>query len=96
MSKSTYKATQMRKLVAYYHESNQSIRAFAEAHAISKGKLSYWVGKFPKKQTKGTPNSGTSNFVRVSAPEKPESTPGSMYIRLKGGVEIEIPLSCLP
>lgn len=80
----------MQKLVTSYYESGQSQTAFARAHGISKGKLSYWIQKFPRKPGEKL---AKSNFVPLSA--TPSSQPGSsrsMYIRLGDGVEIEIPL----
>ena len=82
--------SEMRKLVTSYYESGQSQTAFARARGISKGKLSYWVNKFPREQvTKPT----KSNFVSLSAtPSTAPTSSRSMHIRLGNGVEIEIPL----
>jgi len=83
-------ASEMQKLVTSYYESGQSQSSFARAHGISKGKLSYWIQKFPRKPGE---KSVKSNFVALSA--TPSSQLGSskiMYIRLGDGVEIEIPL----
>ena len=83
-------ASEMQKLVTSYYESGQSQSTFARAHGISKGKLCYWIQKFPRKPAE---KSTKSNFVPLSA--APSSQPGSsrsMYIRLSDGVEIEIPL----
>ncbi len=44
--------SEMRKLIASCYESEQSQTAFAPAHGISKGKLSYWVNKFLKEESK--------------------------------------------
>lgn len=78
----------MRKLVASYYESGQSQSVFARTYGISKGKLSYWINKFPRKEDRA---SGKSNFASLSvAPSTQTATP-SMYIRLGNGVEIEIP-----
>ena len=82
--------SEMRKLVTSYYESGQSQTAFARAHGISKGKLSYWVNKFPREQVT---KPAKSNFVSLSAdPSTAPTSSGSMHIRLGNGVEIEIPL----
>ncbi|MAO36169.1 MAG: hypothetical protein CMP12_09705 [Zunongwangia sp.] len=83
-------ASKMRKLVIRYYESDQNQSAFARTHGISKGKLSYWIQKFPREQvTKPT----KSNFVSLSAtPSTAPTSSRSMHIRLGNGVEIEIPL----
>lgn len=80
----------MRKLVTSFYESGQSQTAFARAHGISKGKLSYWVNKFIKEKEK---KPAKSNFVSLSAtPSTAPTSSRSMHIRLGNGVEIEIPL----
>ena len=82
--------SEMRKLVTSYYESGQSQTAFARAHGISKGKLSYWVNKFIKEKEK---KPAKSNFVSLSAtPSTAPTSSRSMHIRLGNGVEIEIPL----
>ncbi|MAG87674.1 MAG: helix-turn-helix domain-containing protein [Zunongwangia sp.] len=82
--------SEMRKLVTSYYESGQSQTAFARAHGISKGKLSYWVNKFPREQVT---KPAKSNFVSLSAdPSTAPTSSRSMHIRLGNGVEIEIPL----
>lgn len=83
-------ATEMRKLVNSYYESGQSRSAFARDHGISKGKLSYWIQKFPREQVT---KPAKSNFVSLSAaPSTAPISSRSMHIRLGNGVEIEIPL----
>ena len=81
-------ASKMRKLVASYYESVQSQSLFARTHGISKGKLSYWIQKFPRKEDKEPVK---SNFVSLSVPPSGQSSTQSMVIRLGNGVEIEIP-----
>ncbi|UAB85905.1 helix-turn-helix domain-containing protein [Zunongwangia sp. SCSIO 43204] len=82
--------SEMCKLVTSYYESGQSQTAFARAHGISKGKLSYWVNKFIKEKGK---KQAKSNFVSLSAdPSTAPTSSRSMHIRLGNGVEIEIPL----
>ena len=82
--------SEMRKLVTSFYESGQSQTAFARAHGISKGKLSYWVNKFPREQVT---KPAKSNFVSLSAdPSTAPTSSRSMHIRLGNGVEIEIPL----
>lgn len=82
--------SEMRKLVTSFYESGQSQTAFARAHGISKGKLSYWVNKFIKEKEKKT---AKSNFVSLSTtPSTAPTSSRSMHIRLGNGVEIEIPL----
>jgi transposase-like protein len=78
----------MRKLVTNYYESGQSKSVFARTHGISKGKLSYWIHKFPRKEAKEPVK---SNFVPLSVPPSAQSSTQSMFIRLGNGVEIEIP-----
>ncbi|MDF0708520.1 MULTISPECIES: IS66 family insertion sequence element accessory protein TnpA [Flagellimonas] len=83
-------ATEMRELVNSYYESGQSQSVFARAHGISKGKLCYWLQKFPRE---GVAKPTKSNFVPLSATHSSRPTSSrSMYIRLGNGVEIEIPL----
>ena len=78
----------MRKLVASYYESGQSQSVFARTHGISKGKLSYWIHKFPRKEDKDPVK---SNFVSLSASAPAQTPTQIIYIRLGNGVEIEIP-----
>lgn len=80
-------ATEMRKLVSNYYESGQSQSTFARNHGISKGKLSYWIHRFPRKEVKEPVK---SNFVALSVPPSTQTSTQSMVIRLGNGVEIEI------
>jgi hypothetical protein len=82
-------ATEMRKLVTSYYESGQSQSAFARGQGISKGKLSYWIQKFPREQVT---KPAKSNFVSLSVPPSIQTSTQNMIIRLGNGVEIEIPL----
>lgn len=82
-------ASEMQKLVTSYYESGQSQSTFARAHGISKGKLCYWIQKFPRKSAE---KSRKSNFVPLSATPSSQPTSRIMHIRLGDGVEIEIPL----
>ncbi len=81
-------AYRMLKLVTSYYESGQSKSAFARTHGISKGKLSYWINKFPRQEDKEPVK---SNFVSLSASAPAQTPVQVMYIRLGNGVEIEIP-----
>ena len=82
--------SEMFELVTSFYESGQSQTAFARAHGISKGKLSYWVNKFIKEKEK---KPAKSNFVSLSAtPSTAPTSSRGMHIRLGNGVEIEIPL----
>ncbi|TDN93343.1 hypothetical protein DET49_10469 [Salegentibacter sp. 24] len=82
--------SEMFELVTSYYESGQSQTAFARAHGISKGKLCYWIKKFPRKPVLKPEK---SNFVSLSAtPSTAPTSSRSMHIRLGNGVEIEIPL----
>ena len=85
-------ASDMASLVAQYHQSDQTRKAFAAAHGISLGKLIYWVKKMSKSPEPPTAEDNTTpvNFL----PLKVHSSPGSncVLIRLDNGVEIQIPM----
>ena len=82
-------ASRMRKLVGQFKDSGQSQKAFAAAHGIKEGKLYYWISKLsrPQQSAKGTPK---KDFVALEVASGQESR--CIMIRLKNGVEIEIPL----
>jgi len=87
-------AKKMQALVSHYHASGQTQEAFAKVHGVSKSKLNYWIRKEAKKPGQGVPR---DNFVPLPVPSPPGApATGSIYIRFKGGVEIEIPIACLP
>lgn len=85
----TKKATesQKRKLVKKFNDSNQSQKDFAKAHELTEGKLHYWISKLTKPEQSVTPK---KDFVSIEV--TPEQESRSIMIRLKSGVEIEIPL----
>lgn len=83
-------ASQMRKLVKLYKESGQSQKEFAAAHGFKEGKLHYWISKLSKPQQLVAPVTSKRDFVAIDI--APEQEAGCIMIRLKNGVEIEIPL----
>lgn len=88
----TKNVRKMRELVAQYHSSAQSQEQFAKEHGVSKSKLGYWIRKLGEESH----SNPTSNFVTLTPKQKAlPSQADKMYIRFSG-IEIEIPLSCLP
>jgi len=84
-------ASQMYNLVKKFQESGQSQKDFAAAHGLKEGKLYYWISKLTKPQQSVTPLVTPKNdFVAIEV--TPEQEGRSIMIRLKSGVEIEIPL----
>jgi transposase-like protein len=84
-------SSQMRKLVKQFKDSGQSQKEFAAAHGLKKGKLYYWICKLSKPQQSGTPLvTAKKDFVAIELTPAQEGR--SIMIRLKSGVEIEIPL----
>lgn len=84
-------ASHMRKLVKLYQESGQSQKEFAAAHGLKEGKLYYWISKLSKPQQSVAPlATPKKDFVAIEV--TPEQEAGCIMIRLKSGVEIEIPL----
>lgn len=84
-------ANQMKPLVAQYHESGQTRKAFALAHGISEAKLIYWI----KKLSKSTPKNkqgAASGFVPLKVEPSLLDARTQLLIRLPSGVEIQIPL----
>jgi len=82
----------MRKLVKQFKVSCQSQKEFAAAHGLKEGKLYYWISKLSKPQQSVSPCLGTPKKDFVSIEITPEQEGRSIMIRLKSGVEIEIPL----
>ena len=82
-------ASRMRKLVGQFKDSGRSQKAFAAAHGIKEGKLYYWISKLSKPQQSVTVTPKKA-FVDIEVSSGQESR--CIMIRLKSGVEIEIPL----
>ena len=84
-------ASKMRDLVKQFKDSGQSQKEFAAAHGLKEGKLYYWVSKLSKPKQSVTPLViPRKDFVAIEV--APEQEGRSIMIRLKSGVEIEIPL----
>lgn len=84
-------ASQMHNLVKKFQASGESQKAFAAAHGLKEGKLYYWVCKLSKPEQSAVPlMTPKKDFVAIEV--TPEQEAGSIMIRLKSGVEIEIPL----
>lgn len=84
-------ASQMRKLVKQFKSSGQSQKGFAAAHGLKEGKLYYWINKLSKPQQSVSPLvPPKKDFVAIEV--RPDQEGRSIMIRLKSGVEIEIPL----
>ncbi len=81
----------MRNLVRDFQVSGQSQKEFAEAHGLTAGKLYYWVSKLSGPRQSAAPLlASKKDFVAISV--TPELEGRNIVIRLKSGVEIEIPL----
>ncbi len=84
-------ASQMRRLVKKFNDSGQSQKEFAARHGLKEGKLYYWISKLSKPQQSVAPlSTPKKDFVAIEV--TPEQEAGCIMIRLKSGVEIEIPL----
>lgn len=84
-------ASHMRKLIKQFEASGQSQKEFASDHGLKEGKLYYWIRKLSKPQHSVPPLIATKkDFVAIEV--TPEQESRSILIRLKSGVEIEIPL----
>lgn len=84
-------ASQMRKLVKPFRDSGQSQKEFAAAHGLKAGKLYYWISKLSKSKESATPLiAAKKDFVALEV--IPDQEARNIMIRLKSGVEIEIPL----
>jgi transposase-like protein len=84
-------ASQMHKLVKQFRDSGQSQKEFAAAHGLKEGKLYYWISKLSKSEQSVTPlTTPKKDFVAIEV--TPEQEGRNIMIRLKSGVEIEIPL----
>ena len=83
---------EMTKLVGLYKESDQSQKAFAASHGINEGKLHYWITKLSS-SNKILPKVNQPSFVPIEiTPLLLAKTDQAILIRLKSGVEIEIPV----
>jgi transposase-like protein len=85
-------SAKMKPLVKQYHKSGQTRKAFASVHGISEPKLDYWIKKLSKSAPKNNKALWGSDFVPLEVNRSPLSSPGHLVIRLRSGIEIEIPL----
>ena len=82
----------MAKLVDRYKASGQSQKTFAASHGVSEGKLHYWITKLSRPD-KALPLADGPSFVPIEiSPWLSRKTDQAILIRLKNGVEIEIPV----
>ena len=80
-------ASRMHKLVEEFRESGLSQKDFAASYGLTTGKMHYWVSKMARPERSAGPRNG---FVAISVTPEPEGR--NIVIRLKSGVEIEIPV----
>jgi len=80
-------ASRMHKLVKQFRDSGLSQKEFAASHGLTTGKLHYWVSKTARPERSAAPK---KDFVAISV--TPELEDRNIVIRLKSGVEIEIPV----
>ena len=85
-------ASKLKPLVLAYQESGQTRKAFASAHGISESKLIYWIQKFSKSTPKHKKLPSVPGFVPLKVEPSPLNAKDHLVIRLRSGVEIEIPL----
>ncbi|SDF05550.1 hypothetical protein SAMN05421636_11099 [Pricia antarctica] len=84
-------ALRMHKLVKEFRGFGRSQKEFAAAHGLSEGKMHYWVSKTARAERPAPPSIvAKKDFVAISV--TPESEDRNIVIRLKSGVEIEIPV----
>ncbi len=84
-------ASRMQKLVKEFRDSGRSQKEFASAHGLTPGKLHYWVSKTARPERSAAPSIfPKKGFVAISL--TPEHGGRNIVIRLKSGVEIEIPV----
>ena len=84
-------ASQMRKLVKEFKSSGQSQKEFSLAHGIKEGKLHYWISKLEKSEQRVAPViTEKKDFIAIEV--APDHEGLSIMIRMKSGVEIEIPV----
>jgi hypothetical protein len=84
-------ASRMHKLVKEFRDSGRSQKEFAAAHGLSEGKMHYWVSKLARAGRPAPPSiAAKKDFVAISV--TPELEDRNIVIRLKSGVEIEIPV----
>jgi len=81
----------MHKLVEEFRESGRSQKEFAAAHGLTPGKMHYWVSKTARPARSASPSAAPKkDFVAISV--TPELEDRNIVIRLKSGIEIEIPV----
>lgn len=84
-------ASRMHKLVKEFRDSGRSQKEFAAAHGLSPGKMHYWVSKTARPERSAPPSIvPKKDFVAISV--TPQRDNRNIVIRLKSGVEIEIPI----
>lgn len=84
------KTNRMRKLITSFHNSDQSLQAFADAHGLSRDQMYYWIKKFSKGA--GSEPGVPTSFIPLQMQELEQSTPKFITIRTSDGIEIQIPL----
>lgn len=78
-------------MVKEFRDSGRGQKEFAAAHGLTPGKMHYWVSKTARPERSATPSIfQKKDFVAVSV--TPEHGERNIVIRLKSGVEIEIPV----
>ena len=84
-------ASRMHKLVKEFRDSGLSQKEFAATHGLTPGKMHYWVSKTARVEPSSPPSIvPKKDFVAISV--TPELEDRNIVIRLKSGVEIEIPV----
>lgn len=91
------KAARMRKIVARFYETGQSVSDFCESSNINEGVLRYWQHKFKDTLSEPTPAIGQpfSGFREISVvPPPPPSavTSGSIVLETPSGITLRFPL----
>ena len=87
------KTLYMRELIAKFHKSGDSIRQFASAHGMSKGKLNYWVQRFKdtRQANVASNEEDTTRFIPLGLPQRQDSEPQYIIINKPCGTQIKIP-----
>jgi len=84
----------MRKLVAEYHQSGESLRQFSIDHGISRTKLNYWVKRFKDSSMDEFPTEEriSSKFIPIDLSGRSNSESSYIIINKPCGTQIMIPL----
>lgn len=78
-------------MVKEFRDSGLSQKKFAASHGLSPGKMHYWVSKTALAERPAPPSIvPKKDFVAISL--TPQVEDRNIVIRLKSGVEIEIPV----